>query len=224
MADTQNITETLLAMYSRNDWIIRLNFKRFLSLSGLSRLARNSRILDCGCAMGHLIMELKFLGFTRVHGLDASQEMVEAARAITGAEIILLDAVNMASRLPAASYDVVVASDLLHHLPQEQLWRSFLDGVRHVLAPGGSLVVRDLHPTWVLRMLMAMSRQSLLFMGPLKARLQSFIDEQDLVAHYLAHWPRRYRDLLAEHGLNVEREANWLMHRITVARRPGGQA
>ena len=45
-------------------------------------------------------------------------------------------------------------------------------------------------------------------LGPLKARLQSFLDEQELVAYYLAHWPRPYRDLLAAHGLNIEREAS----------------
>lgn len=220
MGDPQNITETLLAMYGRNDWMTRFNFRRFLSISGLSSLSRNSRILDCGCAMGHFIMELKSLGFARVDGLDASPEMVTAAKTITGVEIFMADAAEMAALLPAASYDVVVASDLMHHLPQEHLWHAFLDGVQHVLAPGGRLIVRDLWPNLALAILMGMSRRPIFFVGPLKARLQSFIDEQELVAYYLAHWPRRYRELLAEHGLNIEREASWLMQQITVARRP----
>lgn len=218
MADSQNITDNLLEMYGRNDWIMRANFRRFIVRSGIDALPRQSRILDCGCAMGHFIGQLRDIGFSAVTGLDASPEMARTTEAHTGAPTLLMDAAALGEELEPACFDVVIASDLMHHFHNTADWRRFLDGVRHVLAPGGRLVIRDLWPAWPLRLLMAMARCPALFVGPLKARLQSFVDEKDLVANYLAHWPSSYREWLAGSGLEVEREADWLMHRITVAR------
>lgn len=52
MADTAEITKNLLDMYGRNDWVTRYNFRHFMRLSGLSIIPRDSKIVDCGCAMG----------------------------------------------------------------------------------------------------------------------------------------------------------------------------
>jgi len=122
MADDPNVTKNLLDMYGRNDWMMRVNFRFFLSLSGLGRLPRDSRILDCGCGMGHLLLTLKAFGFSNLTGLDASEEMVASARHLTGAPIILSDVLEIESHVEPASMDVVIISDLVHHIPSTDGW------------------------------------------------------------------------------------------------------
>lgn len=219
MADDPRITQNLLEMYGRNDWIMRRNFRFFLDIAGISKMDRSNRILDCGCAMGHLILMLRQEGFTAVDGFDASPDMVAAARELTGANITLCDAVDMADVLPAKAYDLVIVSDLVHHLESRQQWDRLFEGVLHCLKPSGRLVIREPHPTLVLRILYGLSRFPALHLGPLKARLRSFQEEDDLLQHFFAHWTPSYPGILAEHGFTVEIDRNWIVHRITVARR-----
>ena len=219
MADTRNITDNLLGMYGRNDWIMRTNFDIFLRRSGLMDLPRDVRILDLGCAMGHLILQLRQAGFQRVTGLDASPEMVEAARGLTGGDILLGDAAACGDLVEAGGFDVVIISDLVHHIEDESGWDRMLDGCRTALGPGGLLVIREPWPTPVLNLLYALSRFSWLHLGPLKERLRSFVEEDALLQYFFSHWIPDYPERLQRRGFRVERDFSWLVHRITVCRR-----
>jgi 2-polyprenyl-3-methyl-5-hydroxy-6-metoxy-1,4-benzoquinol methylase len=221
MADNQRITQNLLEMYGRNDWIMRRNFRFFLDIAGITKMPRGTSILDCGCAMGHLILMLKREGFTSVDGFDASPEMVASARKLTGANVTLCDAVDMEDAIPANAYDLVIVSDLVHHLVSRLQWDRLLQGARHCLKPTGQLVIREPHPTPILRIMYGMSRFPVLHLGPLKARLRSFQEEDDLLRHFFAHWTSRYPTILAEHGFTIEIDRNWIVHRITVAKMEG---
>ena len=208
-------------MYGRNDWIMRLNFRCFLRLSRLTDLRRDARILDCGCAMGHLILRLRAFGFTNVAGLDSAPEMVEAARSLTGATILHCDALDLARNAEAGSFDAVVVSDLLHHFAEAENWEKLLAGCRTVLKEGGLLVIREPWPTFLLKLLYRMSRHRVFYVGFLKARLQSFIEEDALVQHFFTHWIGTYKERLARHGFRIERDLSWLVHRITACRKEG---
>ena len=97
MNDTPDITNNLLDMYSdKNSWPTRLNFRAFLSVSGLNAMARTGRILDLGCGSGLLLNLLKQAGFQELWGIDASPEMVNLARHLGVANIICDDATNFA--------------------------------------------------------------------------------------------------------------------------------
>ncbi|MHB8880756.1 MAG: class I SAM-dependent methyltransferase [Thermodesulfovibrionales bacterium] len=219
MKDSHEITQNLIEMYGRNDWIMRLNFRFFLSLSGLKNLPRDSRILDCGCAMGHFITMLKAHGFTSVSGLDAAPEMVAAAVRMTGAPVILANALDVENHFERESLDVVIISDLFHHLPSLEAWNRLLVGCNKVLRNGGLLIIREPFPMLLINLLYIMSRRRIFYVGFLKARLNSFVEEDALLQYFFSHWPGRYKDLLAEHGFCIVKDVNWLVHRITSCRK-----
>lgn len=219
MPDSQNITKNLLEMYGRDDWIMRANFRCFMRFSGLDALDRQVRILDCGCGMGHLMRALMQSGFNNLTGLDASEEMVAAARSLTGRPVLNTDVVNLKEQTSAGSFDVVIVSDLVHHLETKEQWLNLLAGCAHALVPNGQLIIREPHPTKFLRVLYSLSRVSWLQVGFLKARLRSFVEEDSLLRYFFTHWSPSYPRLLASQGLLVEKDINWLVHRITVCRR-----
>lgn len=222
MADRQNVTDNLVAMYGRDDLIMRLNFRVFLHRSGLAALPREARVADLGCAMGHFIRLLRAEGFSGTVGVDAAPEMVAAAARLTGAEIALGEAENCDRFLPHRSFDAIVVSDLIHHIDSREGWRRLLSACGRVLRPGGLLVIREPWLTVPLRLLQWMARRPALHRGPLRARLRSFIEEKDLLDHFFAHWPREYLTLLDAGGFEVLRDFSWLVHRITTCRSRGG--
>ena len=219
MPDSQNITQNLLEMYGRDDWIMRANFRCFLRLSGLDALDRQVRVLDCGCGMGHLMRALNQAGFKYLTGLDASEEMVAAARSLTGRPVLHADVVNLKDQASAGSFDVVIVSDLVHHLETMSQWLNLLAGCAQVLVPNGLLIIREPHPTILIRVLYGLSKVSWLRVGFLKPRLQSFVEEDSLLKYFFTHWSPSYPRLLASQGLLVEKDLTWLVHRITVCRR-----
>lgn len=223
MPDSRDITQNLLEMYGRDDWIMRLNFDFFIRLSGLATLPRHSRILDCGCGMGHFIRSLKNHGFTSLTGLDASPEMVEAARALTGESILLADVAHMGTLLKAHSFDVVIISDLFHHLENQDQYQATLTSCALVLARGGHLIIREPFPLPLIRLLRALSGLKFLQVGPLKARLRSFVEESALLDFFDRYWVPAYPNLLRYHGFNIVRERDWLVHRITTCCKEGSR-
>ncbi|MCK6371583.1 MAG: class I SAM-dependent methyltransferase [Gammaproteobacteria bacterium] len=90
------------------------------------------RILDLGCGDGLLMAELAALGCAVV-GIDASAEMVEAARA-RGLDARVMDAQALAFD---GGFDAVYSNAALHWMPQAG---SVIGGVRRALVPGGRFV------------------------------------------------------------------------------------
>ncbi|MBF0386134.1 MAG: class I SAM-dependent methyltransferase [Candidatus Omnitrophica bacterium] len=219
MADNKHITDNLIEMYGRNDWAMNINFKIFLRKSGIIALDRNVRILDCGCAMGHLMLMLRRFGFKQVKGLDASLEMAEAAKKNTGMEVIHSDILDADKHFEENSFDVVIISDLVHHLDNTKDWdRMFLIAAK-ILSKKGCLVIREPAETLILKMLYSMSRHKIFYFGFLKARLQSFLEEDSLLRHFFAHWKRNYKEILTKRGFAVISDTYWLVHQIICCRK-----
>lgn len=217
MADTKNITDNLLEMYGRNDWVMRFNFRMFMKLTGLMDLPRDAAILDCGCGMGHLIYMMNQEGFTTVSGLDAAPEMVDAARKLTGANIALADVVDIEKSYEKSSLDAVIISDIVHHIPDKDQWDKMLAGCYAVLKPGGLLAIREPFPNLAVNSLIFMSGIKTLHIGFMKSRLQSFVEEADLVDYFFKNWVPDYKEKLGGFGFKIIKDFNWLVHRITVA-------
>jgi SAM-dependent methyltransferase len=76
--------------------------------------ARNSRILDIGCANGQMLAALSALGYTTLCGTDPSPACVEQAGAIPGVRAH----VGSLSSIPkhGAPYDLVILSHVLEHV------------------------------------------------------------------------------------------------------------
>jgi len=97
------------------------------------------RVLDYGCGEGRFSIELLERGAAHVTGIDISEVRVAAARDTArrmGVEdrttFLVADAHD--TGLPAKSFELVIGSDILHHLDIAAAARE----IRRVLEPGGA--------------------------------------------------------------------------------------
>lgn len=109
----------------------------------MKNIPRDARILDVGCAQGHLLAILQRTGFTHLEGVDLSLPLIEQARVLVGSGVALhvADAQSFLQRVPDGSYDVIFFHDVLEHVPRE----STIDILREfyrALVPGGFLSLR----------------------------------------------------------------------------------
>ena len=107
------------------------------------RARPGERILDVGCGPADVLADLPD-GIDYV-GFDQSARYVDAARRRYGARgAFFVGTVDHAivDRLGPASFDVVIAHGLLHHLDDRQA-REFFALARTALRPGGRLVTAD---------------------------------------------------------------------------------
>ncbi|MBC8270411.1 MAG: class I SAM-dependent methyltransferase [Rhodospirillaceae bacterium] len=142
MADTQEISENLEQLFSSGNFLTRLNFRFFSYLSGLGSMPKSTRVLDCGCATGFLLQYITSLGFTQADGIDSSAPMAKAAEARTSGTVFVNDIAKIPDYIPANSYDVVIASGVIHHLTTQEEWKKFFSGCRHALKTGGTFISR----------------------------------------------------------------------------------
>jgi SAM-dependent methyltransferase len=103
-------------------------------------LPRKGVLLDVGCGSGQMMLWFAS-GHSawKVLGIDISTDAVESARAL-GIDVMQQSALDI--QLPSASVDLVLALDVLHHLPLDGGDRVALREIHRVLRPGGYLLVR----------------------------------------------------------------------------------
>jgi demethylmenaquinone methyltransferase/2-methoxy-6-polyprenyl-1,4-benzoquinol methylase/phosphoethanolamine N-methyltransferase len=150
---TAQTTGLVLNWGRRYDWVVQI-----MALGQAGRLRRNTvefaqiapgeRILDVGCGTGELTLRAKERsGPTgQVCGIDPGPEMIETARRKADRKHVAVDfRVGVIERLPYpdASFDVVLGSLMMHHLPAD-LKPIGLAEIRRVLRPAGRLVIVDM--------------------------------------------------------------------------------
>jgi ubiquinone/menaquinone biosynthesis C-methylase UbiE len=107
---------------------------------GLPRAQR--RALDFGCGAGRLTRALSER-FGDVVGVDISEPMVAEARRVNGNAARFV--VNTGPELRGfadASFDLVYTSNVLQHIPDAGLIRSYVSELARVLGPGGLLCLQ----------------------------------------------------------------------------------
>lgn len=100
-----------------------------------AHLGSTARILEIGCSGGLLMEQLRREGFGQVQGIDISEDAIELC-GHKGLSAQVMDAQKLA--FPDASFDFVIASDVLEHLADDI---GALREWRRVLKPGGKLLV-----------------------------------------------------------------------------------
>jgi len=116
-------------------------------LVGLARLTAGEAVLDVGCGTGSLAIAAKRQVGTSgmVCGIDPSPAMIARARSKAkkaSANVRFETGVAEALPFPAAQFDVVLSTLMLHHLPRP-VRQQFVREVRRVLEPEGRLLIVD---------------------------------------------------------------------------------
>lgn len=149
----QNIYDDpqFFAGYSQMDrfksgWGRAMEHSSFLELLGD---VSGRRVLDLGCGAGQLAFYLADAGAAEVIGIDASERMLDVARAQWAHPRVSYRRESMedAGFSPGA-FDLVVSSLALHYVRD---YASLVRHIAHWLTPGGLLVFSTEHPIYTAR-------------------------------------------------------------------------
>lgn len=114
---------------------------------------RPFRILDLGCGRGWLTSILA--GYGEVVGVDPVADAIATARHLfPGVRFSVARHTELLQAFGARAFDLVVASEVIEHVPQEQQGE-WLSSIRAVLGPNGKLVLTtprgELYRAWKAR-------------------------------------------------------------------------
>lgn len=116
----------------------------------LARIQAGEQVLDVGCGTGTLALEVaRHVGRAgRVTGIDPGTQQIARARAKAARRHVPIEfqtGVIEQLPFPDQTFDVVLSTLMMHHLPAP-LKRQGLAEIVRVLKPGGRLVIADFKP------------------------------------------------------------------------------
>jgi|SRR5712692_2569991 len=115
--------------------------------ANLAGIQPGEKVLDVGCGTGTLAIEVQSrVGRAgRVAGVDPGTQQIARARSKAARRTLPIDfQIGVIEHLafPDQTFDVVLSTLMMHHLP-ESLKRQGLSEIARVLKPGGRLVIAD---------------------------------------------------------------------------------
>lgn len=110
--------------------------RRELIVGLLGKYEKKSKILEIGCSGGPLMLALKKEGFENACGVDISEDAIRLCHQRGIEKVFQMDGAKL--NFKDNEFDVVVASDVLEHLPDKQ---TVLREWYRVLKPGGCIMI-----------------------------------------------------------------------------------
>ena len=115
----------------------------------LRQLPESAAILELGCGHGRMLNYLHQKGFTKVKGIDISQEQVELAqRDALDAECVdvfeYLDNNHFFGEGEGGGWDCVIAIDFVEHFTKSELMRLF-ESLHAAMKPGAILLLQTVN-------------------------------------------------------------------------------
>jgi SAM-dependent methyltransferase len=102
---------------------------------------RATPILDIGCGEGAALCFLRERGYVDLAGFDLSPENVAACRQLGLGFVLRGDALRLGEYSGPKRYGMILALDVLEHLPRERA-ATFLENMRSLLLPGGCAIIQ----------------------------------------------------------------------------------
>lgn len=118
------------------DWLASVEDTYWGVAKALGRTGNGRRVLEVGSGLGYLTYALSKAGF-QARGLELSTVAVEKARSQFG-DLYEVGELADVVRLRPASYDIVLFTELIEHLPKPN---EFIADALRLLLPGGKLVL-----------------------------------------------------------------------------------
>jgi SAM-dependent methyltransferase len=120
---------------------LRQSVEKYIGYEKILPRDRNAKILDIGCGAGYFLHFLREKGYQNIRGIDLSQQMV----GICNANFLDIQAevADGASYLKAheRSFDVIVANDVLEHVPKDRTV-GFVKSAYRALMDNGKLLIK----------------------------------------------------------------------------------
>jgi len=102
---------------------------------------KEASILDLGCGHGSFLYVETQAGYSNIHSVDISADQVEAAKKLGLKNVRQKDLMLELREADDASYDIIVAIDVIEHMTKSELL-DFVDDVFRVLKKGvGRLIL-----------------------------------------------------------------------------------
>lgn len=122
---------------------------------------RSAHVVDLGCGPGFQVWKLWHLGFRHVLGIDLSEAQIAVGREAFRVDGTLPEdtlrcvSVQQLVADQPSEFDLATAACFLHHIPDAP---SLLNGILHILKPGGWLLAYEPSAFWLANWLPTRSR------------------------------------------------------------------
>jgi ubiquinone/menaquinone biosynthesis C-methylase UbiE len=153
-AYSETIDQVLSLFGKGHDFFVRSKADILLpTFAALNPDTTKLSVLDVGCGVG-LVHRYIANSVGQLHGTDVSADSLDVARdANPAVQYVPYDGVTLPYE--TGSFDCAYAICVMHHVPVAQ-WKMFLEEMRRVVRPGGSVIIIEhnpIHPAtqWIVR-------------------------------------------------------------------------